>query len=288
MGSFVIIFKTVLRQSLRFFPQTLLLYMLISPTLPCIAQQIHPTKKTDGFLSLRLQVDSIDAFQQDQATAYVSAHVTRGANQGIDKTEVLWRVVRANNFSPAMQKGWEEKTTGLAWGSVHTGVQNNTGGQELESMAVSVTNADGLAKIALTDIVGQRTIILQAEATAAGTTATQQVSLSFGPGPLAVFSGPPSGRGTWAAAAVACSGLPGNARLRGYQASTRLPQTEQLQKISAPPHGKGALYAAGWINDHYWSGDSEGSDKHAKIVSPGRGLDIWGVVTNDFRWACVP
>lgn len=161
--------------------------------------------------------------------------------------------------SQVSSKAWSRSAgayNGLSWGitpvsgTIFDGEKNQPDG----------TAATG-AVASLTDIVGERTVTVEARVNRNGqTVASGQKQVSFGKGPLSVFAGKPKeGTMSWDEAAKACGGTPGNPNVQAYQPQTKLPTKEQLLAVAANPLGEygegkyGAAYAAGWPTSfNFW------------------------------------
>ena len=150
----------------------------------------------------------------------------------------------------------------------------------------------------LTDIVGSRTVTVKASIVIDGATVSQTATVSFGPGPLSVFAGAPKGTKTWADAATACGGIPGNLSSATYQRGTNLPTQGELQAVAGSGSGgkQGAAHAAGWPDDgygagwfYYWTGEANGNYYYAGIVLLYNGLPGWADAADDIPVAvCLP
>jgi hypothetical protein len=127
-------------------------------------------------------------------TAWVIAEFMDASGNPLRGATATWRVVKAQNKSLAMTTGWENKMTGLTWGSTP---ESGNGGysneaqrlrnKEITDSATSTTNSLGQAAIQLTDIVGERVITVEANVTIGGREYTVTQDVSFGRGPLSVF-----------------------------------------------------------------------------------------------------
>jgi hypothetical protein len=142
------------------------------------------------------------------STASFQAKVVDGFGNPVNGATVTWSVVSAQNNAPSMMSGWNTKKTGLTWGNVPepslTYVQLQ---QERISTApppTATTDGTGITAVPqqLTDIVGQRNITIQAKVTIGGADYTATQTVSFGSGPLSVFSSVGTGRVRWSLNAI--------------------------------------------------------------------------------------
>jgi hypothetical protein len=144
------------------------------------------------------------------ATASLTVKVTDANGQPVNGVTVTWTVLNAQNNSPAMMPGWESKKTGLTWGNVPEPSLSYVELQQerIDSSAYNINPADhrntsttnGAGETPaqqLTDIVGQRNILVQAKVTIGGTDYTATQTVSFGNGPLSVFSKVGTGTVQW-------------------------------------------------------------------------------------------
>jgi hypothetical protein len=117
--------------------------------------------------------------------------------QEVKPDQVRWAIERVQNKALA----WNREPgalTGLAWGDSEV-----DGATDWKATPIiggpSITTSSGL--VMLTDVVGERVVILKAETTINGRFYKETIEVSFGKGPLSVFSKPPSPTGLrWATA----------------------------------------------------------------------------------------
>lgn len=193
-------------------------------------------------------------------------------------TQVTWSIVSVDNSNnPAVRVA---TATGLAWGA--SPVAPVSAGTALTSSTTSNTDTFGDATIELTDIMGERTVSVQAKVTIGGVDYTATQAVTFGKGPLSVFrhadagakwanhrpiSNPENSEKSDFPAAYMCGTSLTAAELRalsdGYHTSTMLPSKEQLQAVSDT--GTGAWRAAGWYSA-YWTGEVSADGPYAVIV----------------------
>jgi hypothetical protein len=221
---------------------------------------------------------SVGGFNAGSATAEITVQLLRDGAPYSTATPVTWSVDSTANSGPVVS-GYGNKKTGLAWGTTAATPPET----ELTSTTTSNTStSDGTASIQLTDVMGQRTVAVQAKVTIAAQDYTVTQNVAFGAGPLAAFTGAPRGQGYWTAAATTCGGTysldPGAA---GYQPATKLPTQAQLRDVSKGT-GKGAAFAAGWdtvgtSTHYYWTGETgvDGGVVKAYFVGLDNGLDYW-------------
>jgi len=221
--------------------------------------------------------DGPDFISEKTSTAEIAVQ----RHTGGQTTTVTWSIVAVDNSAnPAVVPGHRNKATGLAWGK--DAPDNFL--SEVAGTAASQTDASGIARIQLTDIVGERTVTVQASVTIDGTTYTTDQRVSFGKGPLSVFRARLEGELLWAKhspisnegnaqsgdfpAAHACGAVLSAAELRnlpdGYHAATGLPSPEQLKAVGT--FGNGARIAAGWPEDGYWTGELRDNGSKAVTV----------------------
>jgi hypothetical protein len=89
---------------------------------------------------------------------------------------------------------------GLAWGdSEIDGATNWNSTPVIGGPFITTSNG----RVSLSDVVGERLVTLKAETTINGAQYTETIEVSFGRGPLSVFTKPPSSKGMqWATATV--------------------------------------------------------------------------------------
>lgn len=211
-------------------------------------------------------------FSASQTISLTAELTVDGKPVTLDTGNVKWTATRSEVTSAAWNRG-KDRFNGLTWGKTPLSLSY----LESDKIAPEGVAPTGAAAW-LTDIVGERTVTVKAEVRVNGTPCTATQIVSFGAGPLAVFAGKPRKGGlTWADAARACGGTPGDADTPGYQPETRLPTKAQLIAVSGRRKGGqyGAAHAAGWPdpaegtgNDifAYWTGEAYG-DGWAWMVS---------------------
>ncbi len=207
------------------------------------------------------EAPSVGAFSSGQATAALTVSVLQNGEPVPAGTSVVWSVVSADNTAnAAVSRGYASKRTGLSWGASAVPVTSSNP-PELIAATTSATDASGNARMRLTDIVGQRTISVQARVSLGNQDYSATQTLSFGAGPLAVFRLPGGSplRDNWRGGISLCGGSQvSNIRgstSSGYHAMTRLPDDRHLQAVAGGT-GLGAALAAGWDTggSHYWTG----------------------------------
>ena len=250
---------------------------------------------------------SIDAFTNGgnfvgtgSSTASVTALVKDASGQPVNGATVTWTVLTAQNSSPAMYSGWGAKKTGLTWGASPTMVKWDDI-PELTAVTTSNTDGTGKAIIQLTDIVGERTITIQAKVNISGTDHTVTQAVTYGNGPLSVFKAPDSTNRTWDMAYQLCNssaysgdhsaGWSSGAYVGGGKMPTRAeyqavaPVDTRYSYTNSNAAAQGAAYAAGWPYSLYWTGEALGAD-YAFGVYLVDGNSFGFVVGYDLRVAC--
>lgn len=175
---------------------------------------------------------------------------------------VIWKIVSADNSAnAAVVSSHQDKATGLAWGSSAADLP----GYELTSASMSRTDDSGNASVQLTDIMGERTVKVQAQAIVGNTLHTVTQDVTFGKGPLAKFRLPSEGcvgTGDWDMAYAACNAVAYTERhISGwvggaYMASENLPSRLELLAVSSGIT-YGAYQAAGWPTlSGFWTGEA--------------------------------
>jgi hypothetical protein len=225
------------------------------------------------------------------STASLTAKVMGDDGSPAVGATVTWTVVSAQNKSPAMKNGWGSKKSGLTWGPIPEAglnystlpLERITGGTTPSPYNIdhstTTTGGNGETKQHLTDIVGQREITVQAEVNIGGTSYLATQVVSFGNGPLSVFTAP-SGNLTWNAAYQECNGTPypgGSDHTTGwsggaYVGGGKMPTRVEYQAVSPidttwsytnpNSYAQGAAFAAGWpVVTYFWTGEASGADK---------------------------
>ena len=209
-------------------------------------------------------------------TITLTAELTRnGQPVTLDADDVAWKVTKTDVTCAAWNRG-KDRFNGLTWGDVPL----CPAGSFFDKIAPEGAVPTGpVAR--LTDIVGERTVTVEAEVILDDAICTATRTISFGAGPLSVFAGPPRGYFPWADAARACRGTPGDPGTSGYQAETKLPTRAQLKAVAGRKNGEeyGAALAAGWPDDDdytaeytYWTGETDGQG-NAWTVTLSEGID---------------
>ena len=209
-------------------------------------------------------------------TALITVELTRNGEPVSNET-ITWRVLSVDNTPNQAVKHTDAR--GLAWGNEKTATPK----APLKNAASSVTDASGIASIHLSDILGERTVVVRAGIGADNDTGVD-ISLSFGKGPLAVFKSPKDdGQYQWTPGYIVtpettafpamevCGGKIAY-KGSGYYRSSNLPTVKQLWLVSG--RGNGAWLAAGWSGMAYWAGELGRDGNDAYFVNrPGYGLD---------------
>jgi hypothetical protein len=103
---------------------------------------------------------------------------------------VDWSVASVTNPTGAFWLRGANDRHGLTWGPTADGATNCD--NVIEGTAPHGPTAQ------LTDVVGGRTVIVEATANVGGATATRTMTINFGPGPISVFSGTTHADNFWA------------------------------------------------------------------------------------------
>ena len=204
------------------------------------------------------------------------------------------RVLGVQNNSRAMRAGWHNKKTGLTWGDKPT-----TAKGKYESATdmlrnrrvgrnVSCTDMGGETAVHLTDIVGERTVAVEASIVdAEGTSIMTMQEISFGNGPLSIFCRPVEV--TWHEAYFIANGKEysgGTDFKTGWKCDVhvggeKMPSHGEIAAVSFSSswgrerghNGYGAAYAAGWPGGLYWTGEAAHKNYASVII-----LEIGGSV----------
>lgn len=225
------------------------------------------------------------------ATATITATAKQnGSVIPIAPGAVTWSVESSSITAPWWSNRSPGAMNGLKWGATPVvGLVGEAG----KTTVAGVVPTGAVAQ--LTDIIGLRTVVVKARMTIGGTSYEQTLSVTFGPGPLSVFGAAPtaSSRMSWIAGGTAC-GSAGVPTLAGYQLATKLPTRDQLFRVGVPSlGGKGAAFAAGWVDDGagsrwygYWTGEANGSGM-AWEVNMGFGNGSWANAASNARVVAV-
>jgi hypothetical protein len=131
-----------------------------------------------------------------QSTASVELKYYMNGDE-IKPDTVFWTILVVQNKS----RSWNRRTTalnGLAWGDSEVDGKTNWEATPIIG-GLSITTSTGTVK--LTDVVGERIVTLKADTTINGVSFTETIDVSFGKGPLSIFTKPPSTVGLkWATA----------------------------------------------------------------------------------------
>ena len=236
-----------------------------------VASSELATGGASGLISIDTFTNGGDFVGTGYATASVTALIKDASGHPINGAKVIWSIVSAVNYSPAMYSGWGTKKTGLTWGASPTMVKYDANPQ-LTATTTSNTEANGKTSIQLTDIVGERSITIQAKVTIDDTDYTVTQTVTYGNGPLSVFKAPDSTNRTWDQAYQLCNGSaytgdhitdwsPG-----AYVGGAKMPTRAEVHAVSSgdsrfifpntKPATHGAAFAAGWPFNFYWTGET--------------------------------
>ncbi|MDR0882427.1 MAG: inverse autotransporter beta domain-containing protein, partial [Candidatus Adiutrix sp.] len=145
-----------------------------------------------------------------QSTASVKVEFIddKGVTRAITEA-VTWTVKSISNPSPAWWRRGATALNGLTWGDTADG-GSCWGVATVDGATCTGITGDGhgvegavptVAEIQLTDVVGSRSVILEASVTIDGVVYTGEETISFGAGPLSVFSSAPALGHKWARSA---------------------------------------------------------------------------------------
>jgi hypothetical protein len=142
-----------------------------------------------------------------QSTAEITARFYKNGQEQTITNPVTWTIESVRNEAPSWNRAPGDMN-GLAWGEAE--VHGTKYWDERPVIGgTSTTTAAGVAEVKLTDVVGQRTVTLKAETTIGGVTYSDTAVITFGKGPLSVFTKRPTVGKKWAMAA----GIPDTADL---------------------------------------------------------------------------
>lgn len=213
-----------------------------------------------GSLAVAVDSTSGDFIDAGHAQARLSASLVVDGEPVVG-ADVVWTVSSAANHSAAMPAGRNENTAGLAW---TTAVRGNAAPiPEL----TTATDGSGSATAVLTDIIGERSVLVRATALSGGRSYSAEREVVFGKGPLSVFAAPLPEPVSWLELYGICNGRayggdPSQWVIgQGFEGGDKLPTMEHIQAVSLPgkynkhPAAMGAAVAAGWPEDRrYWKG----------------------------------
>ena len=245
------------------------------------AEQTEETVPANGITLLLVQ-NGPDFIDSEFSTANINVWLRYNSQPYDKKAIVTWTVISVDNSSNAAMPATHHRLAmGLNWGDTPPRAFR-------EPLTGSVTTQNesltGVSKVQLTDIVGERTVVVRASADIEGNSYTAEFAVSFGKGPLSQFRVVPFEHYLWAdyqpvsnaangeagsfPAAMACGSKLTPAELRnlpdGYHAATNLPSKDQLRKVMGQ-FGNNAWFAAGWP-DSLWSGELYGGGSQSLSV----------------------
>lgn len=215
------------------------------------------TQAADG-LSIELRSISGDFIDTGYAAAEMVATFTYGDSL-VSSVPIYWEVVSVENRSVALPSAERDRREGLRWEHPFPS------GKKI-GVAHSMTDADGLAQMILTDSVGERSVMVAATAKYNGQTYRAEQKLEFGNGPLSIFAAPLPEPVTWLELYAICNGVPYSGDPAnwytgmGLVGGEKMPSLEQMQTISMPseyntqPNALAAAAVAGWpTGKRYWN-----------------------------------
>ena len=276
------------------------------------------TKEPTLFLEVSVSPDDFSTTPPYYAVATITARI-RNADGSISPvtTMVNWSVLDSLVNLPLDKDPdhpvWRRAPNalnGLAWGrelppELLRRSEANRSGREFDPDANRPTGDTAF----LMDIVGSRTVTVQAQTRVLGTPMSATTRITFGNGPLSVFTkGPSPTPLKWAKtnplseavsfpAASYCNGNIPVEHFTGrpndswtdtmrrspdggiylYAEGSSLPTVTQLQAVSSAGEGgfSGAGLAAGWPDDDYWTGEAFENDITAYEVMLYLGFALW-------------
>ncbi|MDR1568155.1 MAG: hypothetical protein LBS33_05715, partial [Streptococcaceae bacterium] len=179
-------------------------YFVVSLDKNAIGQQTGPHIVTNGsdFATPLGSSDVGYIFPQDklpkgyQSTATIELKFYENG-QELKPGSVFWTITSVQNKARAWNRD-PGAMHGLAWGDSEIDGTTNWNATPVIG-GPSITTSTGT--VSLSDVVGERLVTLKAETTINGTLHTETIVVSFGQGPLSVFTKPPSSKGMrWATA----------------------------------------------------------------------------------------
>jgi hypothetical protein len=257
------------------------------------------------------------------STALLTALVTDADGNPINGATVTWAVIRADNNSSAMYgayKGENSKKSGLTWGQTpEAGLNKDTLLQERITgstnpsqyninNSTTPTGSDGKTEQRLTDIVGEREITVEAKVKIGETDYTATQAVSFGKGPLSVFTAPKRDYSqhenliNWDVAYKECNGADytGN-HSTGWSSGAyvggsippagtddgKMPTQAEMQAVAvrypynSNNNAQGAAHAAGWPDNWWWWVGQSITKDMVVIVVLADGGAVGGYYTDD-------
>lgn len=185
------------------------------------------------------------------AEAGLSAVLTRNGMPASD-VEVVWEVIAVDTFCPAVPEAYRSRISGLSW------VKPVPGRTDPVEPMSSTTDASGRAEAVLTDIIGERTVLVRATAVLDGEIIAAERKVRFGKGPLSIFASPFPEMLSWLDFYKACNGTPYSGDPLAWSTGVpgvggpKMPTLEQMKTVSMTgkyntlPSAMGAAVAAGW------------------------------------------
>jgi hypothetical protein len=172
---------------------------------------------------------------------------------------VIWKIRAVENRSEALPPSEKQRVEGLRWEHPYPS------GKKIGAFTAA-TNSAGTAIAILTDIIGERTVIVSATAEYNGIIFSAEQKVVFGNGPLSLFAAPLSNPVTWLELYEICNGEPYQGNPADWEIGIgvvgggKMPSLKQMQAISMPseynraPNAIAAAVVAGWPTDRrYWT-----------------------------------
>lgn len=177
-------------------------------------------------------------------------------------TLVRLKIAAAENHCAALPDPAGTGITGLSWRKAAPAGQNAL--TEMDAR----TDENGNAEAVLTDIIGEREVVILASYQDGNEEARAEQTVRIGKGPLSIFASPPPAEPlTWLELYETCNGRPYDGDPAdwdigaGLKGGEKMPTLEQMLAVSLPgPYNKqknalGVGLAAGWPTDmRYWNG----------------------------------
>ncbi|MDR2870894.1 MAG: inverse autotransporter beta domain-containing protein [Deferribacteraceae bacterium] len=236
-------------------------------------------------------------FTSSHTTATIPVTLMLGgvAASGLAET-ITWSVVSADNSANlAVETPERYLTVGLQWGNTakSTGITNST----VYGTNTAITNLSGLASIMLSDIIGERTVIVRASVVLDGMTKTAEKTITFGRGPLSRVR-IPNGDATYLAPLLegwaACNNgihYSGDYTLwvSGQDIGSKLPTVADLQALYDDTNASNSMRAAGWTitNQRYITRITYGTGSLSVVDMSTRTVYGNGVSSFDRRFVCL-
>lgn len=237
----------------------------------------------NGEIAISVKPFAADVFYPERSVATLNLNALDSKGNPVSSGDVVWSIVTSSSSNQAVTTEFKSSLYGLEFDYLE---------QIMPSVPATVDVADYNGKISFTkdcsepiilaDIVGERSVTVQAKIVIDGAEKIFKGTVVFGPGPLATFRLPTGNveRAQWAdtykvsdaqhlPAAELCSDFKGDTwnlpapvdlrsdsiTSRDYSEQTGLPRAAELRKV-ASQEGNYSWIAAGWpFKEHYWTGE---------------------------------